>query len=695
MSKRKEIWASKNREYEIRAADDDQAEVLIYGDIGESWYGEGVAAKDFVKELAKLDVGNIDARINSYGGSVAEGLAIYNALKRHRANVTVIVEGVAVSIASLIAMAGDTIAMAGNTMMMIHAPWGFASGNSVDMRDMADVLDKYADAMASSYASKSGKDISEIHDLLKDGDDHWYTADEAVAAGFADQISDELPIAAHLNAGRFNLPARATQQDQAMKKITNPQAGGTKPAAPAAPAAAAPVVPDIPAAPAAPAAAAPQPTSAEVVSLEHQRIQARNADIRARFQPFAGQDGVQAVLDTCIDDPTITADQAGKRLLAKLGEGTVPLSGGGRVEHGADATDKFRDGVSAALLARSGVGKTDAGNEFRGLTLSDIAAQSIRNHGGDVRGMTRSEIASRVLASHTISDFPYLLENTANKMLQAAYEAFPNTYQAWCEIGEVPDFKPNSRLRLGSFNSLAVIPEGDEYKQGTVGEEKETITAATKGRYIQLTRQMIVNDDLAGFARLARMLGNAAGRTVNADAYGILNANAVISDGTALFHADHNNLAGSGAAISVAALSAARSAMRKQRAPGGNTTEYLNIMPSYLLVPVGLEDHARTVISSENNTDTSGSRKRNPIRDWGNLEVVSDPVLDAASANAWYLAADAMMAPLVEVAFLDGQRTPHVSSEEEFITDAIRWKVRMEYAVGAIDHRGGYKNAGA
>jgi phage major head subunit gpT-like protein len=193
---------------------------------------------------------------------------------------------------------------------------------------------------------------------------------------------------------------------------------------------------------------------------------------------------------------------------------------------------------------------------------------------------------------------------------------------------------------------------------------------------------------------MAQMLGRAAARTVNADVYGVINTNAAMADGTVIFHADHANLAGTGAAISVATLGAGRSAMRKQTAPGSNATEYLNIMPRSLLVPVTLEDHARSVVTSETNTDTSGSNKRNPIRDWGPLEVVSDPTLDATSTTAWYLVADPMDVPLLEVRFLDGNQTPYVASDEEFLTDAIRWKVRLDYGVAANDFRGGYKNAG-
>jgi ATP-dependent protease ClpP protease subunit len=140
------------------------AEVYIYGDIGESWWAdESVTAAKLVKELTEIQSDAITVRINSVGGSVSDGVAIYNALKRHPASITCVVDGVAASIASLIAMAGDTVEMASNAMLMIHAPWTYAGGNAADMRATADMLDAHAEAMATSYAAKTGKSTADVH----------------------------------------------------------------------------------------------------------------------------------------------------------------------------------------------------------------------------------------------------------------------------------------------------------------------------------------------------------------------------------------------------------------------------------------------------------------------------------------------------------------------------------------------------
>ena len=206
--------ASKWYDIKARAAATDAAartaEIYIYGDIGDRWDENGVVAADLVRELAVLDADTITLRINSFGGSVPDGLAIFNALKRHKAAVDVHVDGVAISCAGYIAMAGDTVTMAENSMLMIHAPWGVAIGNSAELRDQADMLDKYASAMATSYAAKSGKSMPEALALLTDGKDHWFTAAEAHAEGFADAVGPTIAVAASL-ARSYNLTRFTTQ----------------------------------------------------------------------------------------------------------------------------------------------------------------------------------------------------------------------------------------------------------------------------------------------------------------------------------------------------------------------------------------------------------------------------------------------------------------------------------------------------
>lgn len=180
--------------WEIRNATADTAEVFIYEQIGESLWADGVTAKGFVQDLQQVTAPNIHLRINSPGGSVFDGQAIYNALVRHPANVTTFIDGVAASIASVIALAGDRVVMAQNALFMIHDPSSRVAGTADDMRKMADLLDKVTQQLVDTYAERTGLEDDDIRDAM--AAETWYTADEALEAGFIDEVGDSLDMAA-------------------------------------------------------------------------------------------------------------------------------------------------------------------------------------------------------------------------------------------------------------------------------------------------------------------------------------------------------------------------------------------------------------------------------------------------------------------------------------------------------------------
>ena len=173
----------------------DKAEIWIYEEIGEDfWSGAGVTAKNFQKELSAITAKQIDLHINSPGGAVFDGVAIYNLIKHHPANVTTYIDGLAASIASVIALAGDQVVMAENALYMLHNPSGIVMGTAADMRSLADVLDKIRGTMSGVYAAKSGRPDDEISALLDA--ETWMTAAEAKEFGFVDEIADEMDLAA-------------------------------------------------------------------------------------------------------------------------------------------------------------------------------------------------------------------------------------------------------------------------------------------------------------------------------------------------------------------------------------------------------------------------------------------------------------------------------------------------------------------
>jgi ATP-dependent protease ClpP protease subunit len=165
-------------------------EISIYDEIG---FG-GVSAKDFLAEVQKFSGQHIDLRINSVGGSVTEGAAIYNALRRHQGGLTVHVDGLAASMASVIAMAGDKTLVADNALLMIHNPWSISMGDAETMRKEAAVLDKIKSTLVNAYTRKTGMDAATIGQMMDA--ETWLDSTEAVAMGFADGIEDGLEAAA-------------------------------------------------------------------------------------------------------------------------------------------------------------------------------------------------------------------------------------------------------------------------------------------------------------------------------------------------------------------------------------------------------------------------------------------------------------------------------------------------------------------
>jgi len=177
------------------------AEIAIYDEIG----AFGIPAKAFLDELRALGpVAELTVRINSPGGSVFDGVAIYNALKRHDARLTVWIDGIAASIASMIAMAGDVIVMPENALLVLHDPSGLAAGTAADMRAMADALNKMAAGMVAAYREKSGRDDAEIEALM--AAETWLSAQEALELGFADRVEAPVRMAARFDLSRFRNP---------------------------------------------------------------------------------------------------------------------------------------------------------------------------------------------------------------------------------------------------------------------------------------------------------------------------------------------------------------------------------------------------------------------------------------------------------------------------------------------------------
>ncbi|WP_084295233.1 head maturation protease, ClpP-related [Caldanaerobius polysaccharolyticus] len=190
---RKKFWVLN------KAEGGNEAELLLYGPIGdETFLGDEITPRKFKEDLEALgDIDTLNIYINSEGGDVFAGQAVYSILSRHKAQKIVYIDGLAASIASVIAMAGDLVVMPKNAMMMIHNPWTIAMGNANDFRKLADDLDKIRESLIAAYQSKSNLSKEEIIELMDA--ETWMTAEEALQYGFADEIEKEKQVAASID----------------------------------------------------------------------------------------------------------------------------------------------------------------------------------------------------------------------------------------------------------------------------------------------------------------------------------------------------------------------------------------------------------------------------------------------------------------------------------------------------------------
>lgn len=321
--------------YSIKAQNENEALIDIFDLIG-YW---GISARDFISDLKGLggNVQNIRVRINSDGGEVFDGIAIYNALKRHQANVTVEVYGIAASIASIIAMAGDKVIMPANTFMFIHDPLAVVIGDADDMRDVADSLEKIAGALQSTYMVKTGKSEEDVKKWMNS--DTWFTAQEALDAGLADEVTDAVKMAASANIGKFkNLP-------EALKALAEETPVTDPP-------------PEVPAEEAAPEATAPpsepEKTEEEISAAATQAANKRAQEILDACTKAGVPEAASEFLNRGLSADEVKAKLAdANKIRARCAAAKVPERANGYIKAGMSVKE-VADDLFDVLIARQG-----------------------------------------------------------------------------------------------------------------------------------------------------------------------------------------------------------------------------------------------------------------------------------------------------------------------------------------------------
>lgn len=356
-----------------------------------------------------------------------------------------------------------------------------------------------------------------------------------------------------------------------------------------------------------------------------------------------------------------------------------------------EEADKIREAASDAILLRAGrsVEKPAEGaRELRGMKLRDLAVDCLVRAGrANAHRLDDEQLFREAMTPD--SQFTGILSNAVNKSMATAYRAAQTTYQRWTGRGSNPDFKAATHYQISEAGELLQMTQSGEFKFDEMSDQGVSKAIATFGRSFGLTRQALINDDIGILTRVPESYVRAAGRGINKLVYKMVGTNPAIFDGTALFHANHGNLAGAGAAIGIDTVGAGRAAMRKQKNLRGKET--LNIGPRFLLVPAAKETISQQFVAGNYVPATFGNV--NPFA--GTLETVADAELDGYSETAWYLAASSADIDTIEVTYLNGDDMPKLESQVGFDFLGIKWRIYIDYGVTVLDYRGLYKNAGA
>lgn len=405
----------------------------------------------------------------------------------------------------------------------------------------------------------------------------------------------------------------------------------------------------------------------------------RTSEITALFRDFDVEGADEAIV------MGVSVDDARAMVMDQLRARNKGVS----VTMGEAESDKFRAAAQDAVLMAAGIPVADAApgaQELRGHSMVELAREALQREGLKANFGDNMELARAAINS--TSTFPAIMSNLANKSVMVGFNEAETTYQIWAGKGSNRDFKEAARVALSEAGNLELVPEGGQFQQDFLGEASARTKVATYGKLFSLTRQAIINDDLGLFSKIATKYGSAAKRLVNKMVYAQLTGNVKMQDNVALFDTKHGNVAGTGEALSVKAITKAITAMRRQKGITGDAT--LNITPKYLVVPPELEMTAYQIVNSTAAVDGVNSGVVNPYK--GRFVVVADAEL--TDPDAWYLVADATQHDTIEVTYLNGVETPRLETRQGFEVDGIEYKVAFDCGVSALDFRGVFKNAG-
>ncbi|MCW5694556.1 MAG: Clp protease ClpP [Pseudolabrys sp.] len=613
----------------------------------------GFSARDVRTALDNHGAGDIIVCLNSPGGNAFEGLAIYNALKSHHGKVTINIDGVAASAASLIAMAGDEIVMLSGAMIMIHDPRSVTVGTSAAHRKVADDLELMARQFGEIYAERTGQTPQAIAEMM--AAETWCDADKAIASGFATRKAET-------KSARIFADFDYSQYGNAPKFLMQMKKGPT---------------------------AMPNTTDGDIAN------DFLNAKPWAgRFYRSAGTSDLSIGVLNDIVEMSATYDDARDELVAAMAASTnankpSPQS---RSPYGLGAGNTFGNPnflaktIGDVLHARmSGAAPEGAARELMGCSILELGSRLAEVNGQRISWSSRGEVVDNIMMTaggHSTSDFSQLLLGAGNRVFLDAYKLAESPLKGLGKRRDAADFRPLMSIRLSEAPALLEKPEGGELTYGSRSETVESFALKPAGRIFAITREALINDDLGAFSSSARAWGRTAALYEADRLYSLFSANggagATLSDNNALYTTARGNKLTVGSALASGSLSSARQSMRSMKDPDGKT--FINLKPRHLVVGPSLEETALQLAATITPTAI------NDVNTFaGKLDVHVEPRFQDAT---WRIFADPSDLPVIVYGYLNGQAGPQLATKEGWTTLGMEFRCVLDFGCGLEDWRG-------
>lgn len=611
--------------------------------------------KDVRDALAAHGPGDLTINLNSGGGIAVQGLAIYNALKNHDGHITVNIDAIAASAASLIVMAGDRIAFRDGALMMIHDPRSISFGTAKEHRGSADNLDMLAKQYRTIYAARTGRGDREIASLMDA--ESWFDADRAIELGFATETTKQRAQA----YASFAYGAYAHAPDFLMKglrkmKVDTNIAPQDKPWV-------------------ARFLKSAEPTGIALADLN---------------QIVAAAEDFEGARDALINS---LASVRNKDKPSPRGNEIITAGSDGQTY----SNPVFlASAIESALYAKmSGSEPKEEARELMGKSLLDLGVMNLQAQGERVSWFSRDKVAERIMMAqsmgghHSTSDFPNLLMGAGQRVLMDAYKRAESPLKALAKRRDANDFRAISLVKISGAPKLEKVREGGEITHGSRTEAKEGFAVATYARIFGLTLQAVVNDDLGAFSDSAQAWGRASAETEAELLVSLFLANAGdgvnLEDGSPIYAAPRKNKAAAGTTIDITNLGAARQAMRETVGLDGKTP--IGVAPKHLVVGPAKETQAEQVLAAIAAAQVSNA---NPFS--GKMTLHVEPRF---AGNAWRLFADPAELSTIIYGYLNGHSGPEISTRQGWEVLGTEFRCVLHFGCGAAEWRGTYLNPGA